>query len=557
MLVSPPSVLVPVLSLTETETNYESVSAPKTSAVGKASPSKPIIAPTVTPTSTLKTVPRTPPQTVRKTPTIDSRPTSSKISLQTTSNVDFPHSSLPSPQSQSISRAPVSTNDRPPTSKVIVSDSQPVRFNSENVETPVLSSAIASPESAIPSSSETPSKPSATPRILATSSQPTPQLLLPIGSSFISANLEGNLVIADQTSPPDGPPITPIEKSVYLPTSETAAVYKGNTVSLVQAPAKPSDLPPPATLPIGSTVISEIPEGDFVIAGQTLTPGGAPVSALGKSIYLQPSRSAAIIDGSTVPLAQTPQILKFGTQALEKEKAGGFVIGSQTLVPGEAPITVAGTRFSLAPSASALIIGSSTIISKASPQVLTFGAEALTENSAGEYVVGSQTLIPGDAPITIAGSRFFLAPSASALIIDSQTLTQNPTPTLLAAIITQVTITENTQSEYLIEGQTLIPGAPPISIAGEPVSLARGESNLVIGSSTKSLSSEKSGLASLILNGFGDVRPKPAPPTGLNATTSSAKVADFTGNAIRERPKAEGGFLIGLSFIIMGLGMRI
>lgn len=382
----------------------------------------------------------------------------------------------------------------------------------------------------------------------------TPPIILPIGSSGIAANSEGSFVIGSQTLIPGGPLITALGKSIYLQPSKAAAIIDGSTVTLEQAPQELRYSTPPIVLPIGSSRVAANSEGNFVIESQALIPGGSPVTALGRSIYLQPSGSAAVINGNTVALDQAPPVLTLGTQTFEQEKSGGYIISSQTLIPGGAPITVAGTPVSLPPSTSALVFGATTIIHKANSGALLFGSQVLEPDHTGGYILGSRTLVPGQAPMTINGTPLSLAPSASALIIGSETLTPRPLPSFPTVILNQATVQANTASEIPIAGQTLVPGAPPISIDGQPVSLAPGESQVVIGSSTKTLSSADSGLASLILQGFGNIDSAATPTRPQSNTTSPTLTAQYTGSASL-RKWSTATTWIGLSIILMGFGM--
>lgn len=599
---SPPMVLVPVLSLTQTETSFEKLPARQTSAAEKAAPSKPIIAPTVTPTSSAEANPRGTPPALPKQPVVELRPTKPSIPPQTTLIIE--PSPPPNPEPPSSDRGPISDKNLPQPSSATIPELQPGPINGQNIDdgkdTSIFNSDNNSPEPSTPDSSE-----NIATSILPDGGQaevsptPTPQLVLPVGSSVISANLDGNFIIADQTLVPGGSPVTALGKTIYLQPSKVAAVIDGNTISIQQIPPEASRSNPPVILPIGSSSIVANPEGNFVIGSQTLIPGGSPITALGKSIYLQPSNPAAVIDGSTVALQQkplelgystppiilhvgsssiaansegnlvigsqtlipggspvtalgksiylppsgsaavidentvaldqAPPVLTFGTQTFAQEKAGGFIIGSQTLIAGGAPITVAGTRVSLAPFTPALAFGATTIVHKAKSGALLFGTQILEPGRTGGYILESQTIFPGQAPITIKGTALSLAPSASELIIGSKTLTARPVPNFPTVVIHRAT---ETASELLIAGQTLVPGAPPISIDGQPVSLAPGESQIVIGSSTRTLSSADSGLASLILQGFGKIG-SDATPTRPKSdiNTSPTLPAQYVGGA--------------------------
>ena len=627
---SPPRVLVPVLSLTQTETSFEKSPSQQTSAAEKAAPSKPIFASTVTPTSSAEATPRGTPPALPKQPVVELRPTKPSIPPKTT--LIFKPASSPNPEPPSSDRDPDSDKNLPQPSSATIPELQPSPINGQNIDddkdTSIFNSANISPKSSTPDSSEniatsilpnggqaearpTPTQqlilpigssvisanldgnfiiadqtlvPGGSPvtalgksiylqpseaaavidgtiisiqQISPESSRPNPPAILPIGSSSIVANLEGNFVIGSQTLIPGGSPITALGKSIYLQPSNPAAIIDGSTVALQQKPLEPGYSTPPIVLPIGSSSIAANSEGNFVIGSQTLIPGGSPVTALGKSIYLPPSGSAAVIDGNTVALDQAPPVLTFGTQTFEQEKAGGFIIGSQTLIVGGAPITVAGTPVSLPPSAPSSVFGLTTIVHQAKSGALVFGDQLLEPGRTGGYVLGSQTIYPGQAPITIKGTALSLAPSASELIIGSKTLTARPAPNLPTVVVYRATVQTNTASELLIAGQTLVPGAPPISIDGQPVSLAPGESQIVIGSSTRTLSSADSGLASLILQGFGKIGSDATPTRPKsNVTTSPTLPAQYAGGAGLGKHSIRT-IWIGLSVLLMGFGIMI
>lgn len=643
---SPPMVLVPVLSLTQTETSFEKLPAQQTSAAGKAAPSKPIIAPTVTPTSSPEANPRATPPALPKQSVVELRPTKPNIPPRTTLKVE--PSSPPRPEPSSSDRGPISDKDLPLPSSATIPELQPSPINDQNAGGDRGASIYISdnnfPESSTPRLPENigtsippegeneelsggfptdrlsfggpaEARPTQTPRLVLSIGssvisadldgnfiiadqtlvpggspvtalgksiylQPSkaaavingntisiekippeprrsnPPVILPIGSSSIVANLEGNFVIGSQTLIPGGSPITALGKSIYLQPSNPAAVIDGSTVALQQAPLELSFSTPPKVLPVGSSSIAANSEGNFVIGSQTLVPGGSPISALGKSIYLQPSGSAAVIDGNTVALDRAPPVLTFGTQTFEQDKAGGYIIGSQTLIAGGAPITVAGTPVSLAPSAPALSFAVTTIINKAKSGALLFGTQILEPGRSGGYILGSQNIYPGQAPITIKGTALSLAPSASELIIGSETLTARPV-NLPTVIIHEAVVHANAASGIPIAGQTLVPGAPPISIDGQPVSLAPGESQIVIGSSTKTLPSADAGLASLILQGFGKIGSEATPTRPkLNVTTSPTSPAQYTGAAGLGRYSIRTPW-IRVSVLLMGLGIMI
>jgi hypothetical protein len=523
-----------------------------------------MIAPTVTPIISIQTIPRLTPSFIRQ-----SSARSARILPQTTSKVEALPSLPPNPKFQPPEQGPASRQDQLPSITVVGSDSQPAAFNGENADIsnapidPV--SVIGSPETAV---SNVPQNDGRTSTVAAESSititgqipepssvggseggtDPTPirPPLFSIGSATMSANQDENFIIAGETQVPNELPVASGGNRIDLEPSGSASVVNGFIVPLAQASADP------VILSIDSSVTSPNAEESFVIADQHLVSGGSSITALEKSIAQPPFSSAVVIDGSTMSLVPAPPILTFGTREFEKEQASGSWTDSQTLKPEASSITTETTRTLSRPFASTLIVDSSTIVPLAAPQVLTFGAQAFTALRDGGIMVGSQTLVPGAAPITLAGTRYSLASSASALIIGSQTLTPNLAPTTPPGVISPQATTPPHESKYVVAGQTIVPGAPPISIFGAPVSLPSGASHVVIGSSTQSLPSEPSRLASLIINGIGDIRPDPPPPPTNATAVPSESVVGFTGAAERGRRRHAEAWLVWLS-LVMGL----
>ena len=226
------------------------------------------------------------------------------------------------------------------------------------------------------------------------------------------------------------------------------------------------------------------------IAGFTVTPDAAPITADGTRIYIG---SSALVVGSVSvdiilpPVSLTPgQATELNGQLIQP-LTNGLSIAGQTLTPGASPITISGTPISLGPSR--LIIGSSSIAISLPRQTL-FPGQVTTINGqviqplANGLSIAGQTLTPGASPITISGTPISLGPSS--LIIGSSSIAVSlPRQTLIAGQMTTIegqVIQPLTNGGISIAGQTLTPGASPITISGTPVSL--GPSSLIIGSSS-------------------------------------------------------------------------
>ena len=191
------------------------------------------------------------------------------------------------------------------------------------------------------------------------------------GSTMI-VSPAGTVVIGTQTLVPGGPAITISNAPISL---------AAETVGLQAAASGPPGVPPPVLMFAGS-VYTESPTVGFVIGAQTVAPGGLVVT----------------VDGTPVSLAPG---------------ATEIVIGSQTLVPGGPAVTVDGTPVSLAPGASGL--------PGFPPPVLTFAGSVYTESPTIGFIIGSQTLVPGGPVITVDDTPVSLAPGATETVVESVT----------------------------------------------------------------------------------------------------------------------------------------
>ena len=293
--------------------------------------------------------------------------------------------------------------------------------------------------------------------------------------------------------PSPGPAPIP-NYSISIAPSASAVIVNGITSILpARGPEKPLD---EGNMPIavGSQQISQNAASQYVVAGQTITPGAPPIDIEGTEVSLAPSASAIVIAGSTTALSPTNAPgFTLAAELVTANRASRYVAGGQTLVPGGPAVTVSGTRLSLAPNGAQVIVGSSTIAlgptftPPHSPSPLTLGSHIYTVNSKSEYIIAGQTLTPGGLAITVLGTRLSLAPSATQVIVGSSTIGLGPTFTPPPLTVGSQTFTANSASDYIIDGQTLVPGAPAITISGTPISLAPAATQAVIGHSTIAL----------------------------------------------------------------------
>ena len=122
----------------------------------------------------------------------------------------------------------------------------------------------------------------------------------------------------------------------------------------------------------GSTYTADA-SSDFVIASQTLTPGGI-ITVLGTPIRLANGVADAVIGSSTQTLASaviTPaDIVTVGGEVITANPTG-FTVAGTTVLPGGKGVVVDGTTVSLAPGGTFFVGNSSTVLPTNGPSTST------------------------------------------------------------------------------------------------------------------------------------------------------------------------------------------
>jgi hypothetical protein len=190
------------------------------------------------------------------------------------------------------------------------------------------------------------------------------------------------------------------------------------------------------TLTPGQTVTIE----DTPIAIETSE--GRTKIIVGTTVFsLQPVRPAITDAPISQPPTPLPPILTIGTRTVTPNAQTEYVIAGQTLSPGGEPLTISGTTLILAPSATALIVNGETsgitpmfaeVYTTTAAAALTFKDHAYTQNRAGYIVMGhGTTLIPGGDPITVDGTTLSLDHSGTAVVVQGTTRTLQPVTTIV------------------------------------------------------------------------------------------------------------------------------
>ena len=330
---------------------------------------------------------------------------------------------------------------------------------------------------------------------------PAPAVLSFAGSSY-TADASSHFIINGQTLA-QGAAIRVSGTPISLPSGGTIAVIGSSTQSLKSAPAI---TPAPAVLSFHGSSYTADASSDFIIDGQTLTPGAA-ITVSGTPISLASGGAVAVVGTSTQSLKSitpAPAMLSFDGSSYTADASSDFIIAGQTLTPGGV-ITVSGTRISLPSGGAIAIIGSSTqslanaaIVTPA--PVLTFDGSTYTADASSDFIIAGQTLTPGGI-ITISGTPISYDGSGNDVVIGTSTeslATAMITPADILTVDGQV-FTAN-PTAFSIDGTTISAGGPGVTISGTPVSLEPG-GVLVIGTSSIDLPNETGAAGPLAFEG--------------------------------------------------------
>ena len=186
------------------------------------------------------------------------------------------------------------------------------------------------------------------------------------GQPLVTSNAQGQFLVSGQILAP-GKVNTVAGTLISLAPSGSRIAILGSETAKAAAGVTHGSSPSPV-LTFGSQAITPDSQGHFVVAGQTLSPGGAPISVSGIPLSLNSAGDVAVIGGSKtqtlanypgVTPAPSPALLTFGTQTVVPNSLGQYIIDGQTLSAGGA-VTVSGTPVSLGPGGSIAVVGTKT-----------------------------------------------------------------------------------------------------------------------------------------------------------------------------------------------------
>ncbi|KAL8656978.1 MAG: hypothetical protein Q9226_002378 [Calogaya cf. arnoldii] len=247
-----------------------------------------------------------------------------------------------------------------------------------------------------------------------------------IGGFSLGRGLTSGFVVGSQTVKVGEPAITVAGTPISLAASATAIVIGGSTVPLSYTirpdSLKNSALPGIDAITVGGLSLTLASNSDLVIGSQTIEAGAPAITVDGTPISLAASATAIVLDGSTIlipyPATKTealspgPGTVTIGNLTLSRGSNLDIVVGSQTIKPGAAAVTVNGRLISLGSLRTAIVVDGSTIPligPTKTPLPIQLNSATYTATSGSELVIGSQTLIVGGSAATVDGTVISLA----------------------------------------------------------------------------------------------------------------------------------------------------
>lgn len=359
-----------------------------------------------------------------------------------------------------------------------------------------------------------------------------------LGGVEASALSSGVYIVAGQTLSEGGSEITANGQTISLAPSGTVVV--GGKSSAINPQVNQSG---PITL--GGVAGTLLSSNTYAIAEQTIVPGGSAIIVSGHSISLAPSNTI-VVDGVSSALGEYSTAVTLGGVLATPQSSGVYVLSSQTLLPGGSAVTLSGTTYSLPAAGGAVVINGQAATLPAAgvsdaggnvtgADVLTIGTHSLPYTPVAltgvkPLVIGSQTIYPGGPAATVNGQTMGLALSnPSAIVVNGATSTLSAVSGLSALSLgTQTLMLTPLGSAVVFASQTLYPGGPAITVAGETISLQATGSSVVVAAGG---ATSTEGLGGYILSGLGGSGGSTSGSLGAGVTNSG--VVPFTGGSAK------------------------
>ncbi|KAI9690531.1 MAG: hypothetical protein M1822_009494 [Bathelium mastoideum] len=372
------------------------------------------------------------------------------------------------------------------------------------------------------------------------------QIFAPNSQSEYTAENGQTIAVGSFVTIGNGPSPTVI--GLQTNTAGNTELVVGDSTSQLSIAANTLAVAEPILQAAGETATPNS-QGQYVVAGQTLAPGSA-IIVPGKpgrpatTIALQTNnagQTAAVINGQTSALAANaaPSPLVIGSQTVQPNPAGQFVVSGSTLAPGTtatitgiagAPPTTVGLQTNAAGQTEAVVNGQTSSLSPAPTALpLYVGGQTIYPNSQSQYIVSGHTLIPGattiipgsqGAPATTIGLSTDGAGHIEAVVNGKTSVLATPavSSSVVPINIGGQKIYPNAQSQYVVSGETLMPGST-VTVPGSNGSPAltvalqtdgAGHTEAIVNGQTSTLSQASPVTSAPLIVGGQTVLPNPA-----------------------------------------------
>lgn len=320
---------------------------------------------------------------------------------------------------------------------------------------------------------------------------PNPSIAHPVATTNAGKG-SGNVPAIPQPNPEAAPiasnkspdvQLQPISTAIFgnQPPSNDAAQSSSPDAGIA------SPAPPGQGVPAGpkeQTALTRDPNGGLIIGSSTIMPGQA---ATINNHQVSVGSSSVLVDSNTYafapPTSPAPTPITVAGLSMQTASEGGVILAGQTLAPG-VQTTIGGHAISVV-SGNVVVDGNTQILPTSVPapplQPLT-GGSTMQRASNGAVIIGSSTL-PLDSQATIAGHVISVG-TANVVIDGTTNALPNSAPTASQVLLNSQTIQRASNGGLVIGSLTLAPGTQT-KIAGHVISV--GPNNAVLDSSTYAL----------------------------------------------------------------------
>ncbi|KAL8950862.1 MAG: hypothetical protein Q9222_003116 [Ikaeria aurantiellina] len=265
----------------------------------------------------------------------------------------------------------------------------------------------------------------------------------------------GNSNSGDTTKPKNPLPVQNAAVSEDESKDDTGSVPAGNPQSLSKDPTKPNQAESAAPGGGRESAGYHEPVPGSVDDGKTAEAGAQQRPDTNESTFdFVPNHPPPTIGGHTI--ARAPD--------------GGAVIGTATVHPGQGQV-IGGTPVSIAPHA--VIVGGSTFAVKPpSKPASSAAAPAISKAANGGLIIGTKTVMPGQADII---NNHRVSVGSSNVIVDGKSFpfpAVTPAPSKGTINVGGVKIAHGSGNAVVIGGSTYVPGAQ-ITMSGHTVSIGQ------------------------------------------------------------------------------------